>query len=1201
MNIDVLNTTIMDSHPPVDAQDSAEQTVTDLPDVDAAHVYVLMKKNTRVSRNIRACWFFRHLRRKVSFTPLTSVEGLTEELTLVSVVPKDSEVQLLDGQTYQVCVCPDTIVTFLSSQYRLSFTLDLSPSVMSVDVQNGSYVFEGIFQSLSRCLRGLVMPLVIPGSSIRYSPELYISVICHTPVVCSSTNQVLVQGVKINQDNIDNYLKHIEFELIQFEAALSSSFATLLKLFFLDEDEEEGGDNEFNLTDHIGNPEAGFTNMLRYGILALQLLPDNSSSGIIVITDGIVGLPNSYLIELLLNQMRTYTTMCSFIKVGSPSGLYRKLAHVPHIELMQAIATATFGAYLGAGPDVSEEKGEANLYHRAMLFWSFQRGLEGFDYEITHLMLHRHPITGETFGLENMRKEREKRTVLAGLHSVLSVRLREGYTIKSVSFKKDNTEIHVRLHFPWRDYGKIEYAASAAWPLTSSSPVTNIEVTVEGSYDLLHEMLCKPSTEVKSTLRMNNIKTLWTILERIASTDKMLEHLQSFSSEPTYYQTPESILSGVPLFYIQPEGPSINMQLKAGTMDRFAAFWKQVILLDTNNWSAQKWLHSHRICLVLEHDRHFPKCFQVPNASSRFTSIQCRQAMASLSLLLREWSTFVLAENHSYIKFLQHDQDKPPKFFCALRLTSKAPNMIIRMGFLGGTPATIRLEELHNLREKIRDLHFPQRGTQKTHRKGAPGSSSGGQEEKQKPYKCPLSREGSEISCCILLRKPVEKILVVYETKPRDMTVVKESLREVTGRKPQDPMRSVFRTLTHYLQHQRWVWNVQANEKSNMSMVSLSRMLATLTKLRLQEGFHFAVSGSGITNLVLEVDMKINEAEGDEDPSNITACVVQYIIFPPHVKSNDDSLSDDDQDDTATTESDGEVQIVTECWVEPQYGVCCNNTPERQHFNGLTYLDIAKAFYPYDYECVSSLTTFEHLVYLCENSAIPSPDVVASRQSSPPSTPGNPFAGKREESFRSEPTVNYISFPFDLQSILPRSQQAELLFSTFIIGDGSRVSQDVVLDPKEPNELLLSLFFEKLKGSHNNEILVSADDCYRFTQHVLHRSRDHVRYPVPFTYRTDGIPYREGTFAFEHGNLFETDHDGTDASSTSTRKNPDTRHKRAGDHITPMVGRKDADVPRTAPHGATSKHLYSKFTQVPQSTPAADKVPGNYPNSSNRS
>ena len=35
----------------------------------------------------------------------------------------------------------------------------------------------------------------------------------------------------MNQNNIDYYLRHIEFELNQFEAALSGSFASLLKLY----------------------------------------------------------------------------------------------------------------------------------------------------------------------------------------------------------------------------------------------------------------------------------------------------------------------------------------------------------------------------------------------------------------------------------------------------------------------------------------------------------------------------------------------------------------------------------------------------------------------------------------------------------------------------------------------------------------------------------------------------------------------------------------------------------------------------------------------------------------------------------------------------------------------------------------------------------------------------------------------------------
>ena len=53
-------------------------------------------------------------------------------------------------------------------------------------------------------------------------------------------------------------------------------------------------------------------------------------------------------------------------------------------------------------------------------------------------------------------------------------------------------------------------------------------------------------------------------------------------------------------------------------------------------------------------------------------------------------------------------------------------------------------------------------------------------------------------------------------------------------------------------------------------------------------------------------------------------------------------MSEDDMDELETTEADGELQIVTECWIEPQYGEAINNTPERKHWDGLTYTEIAR-------------------------------------------------------------------------------------------------------------------------------------------------------------------------------------------------------------------------------------------------------------------
>ena len=50
--------------------------------------------------------------------------------------------------------------------------------------------------------------------------------------------------------------------------------------------------------------------------------------------------------------------------------------------------------------------------------------------------------------------------------------------------------------------------------------------------------------------------------------------------------------------------------------------------------------------------RPLPKHLHVPNASGRFSTAQCRKAAGSLYSALTDWSTFVLLENHSYIRFI---------------------------------------------------------------------------------------------------------------------------------------------------------------------------------------------------------------------------------------------------------------------------------------------------------------------------------------------------------------------------------------------------------------------------------------------------------------------------------------------------------------------------------------------------------------------
>ena len=71
-----------------------------------------------------------------------------------------------------------------------------------------------------------------------------------------------------------------------------------------------------------------------------------------MITDGMVGIPEASLFESLMGQLRHQNIACSFVQVGSGAEKTAGLGQVPYGELMQFMATATFGAYFSKIPDL---------------------------------------------------------------------------------------------------------------------------------------------------------------------------------------------------------------------------------------------------------------------------------------------------------------------------------------------------------------------------------------------------------------------------------------------------------------------------------------------------------------------------------------------------------------------------------------------------------------------------------------------------------------------------------------------------------------------------------------------------------------------------------------------------------------------------------------------------------------------------------
>ena len=68
---------------------------------------------------------------------------------------------------------------------------------------------------------------------------------------------------------------------------------------------------------------------------------------------------------------------------------------------------------------------------------------------------------------ERITKKKIETTVNSSLSSLLSCRLREGYTINEVNFSQDNSRIVVKLTLPWKISSFIHYVIDSEWPLKS--------------------------------------------------------------------------------------------------------------------------------------------------------------------------------------------------------------------------------------------------------------------------------------------------------------------------------------------------------------------------------------------------------------------------------------------------------------------------------------------------------------------------------------------------------------------------------------------------------------------------------------------------------------------------------------------------------------------------------------------------------------
>uniref|UniRef100_M4ADV2 Uncharacterized protein n=2 Tax=Xiphophorus TaxID=8082 RepID=M4ADV2_XIPMA len=94
---------------------------------EADQIFLLMKEDYRISRNVRLAWFLRNLNQIIWPASTSELQNFENELDLAAVHPKGWQSDSIP--TTAPCVLmPSTRATFLARRYRFIIELDLSPS-----------------------------------------------------------------------------------------------------------------------------------------------------------------------------------------------------------------------------------------------------------------------------------------------------------------------------------------------------------------------------------------------------------------------------------------------------------------------------------------------------------------------------------------------------------------------------------------------------------------------------------------------------------------------------------------------------------------------------------------------------------------------------------------------------------------------------------------------------------------------------------------------------------------------------------------------------------------------------------------------------------------------------------------------------------------------------------------------------------------
>lgn len=176
-----------------------------------------------------------------------------------------------------VQIHPASELVVLASAYCIVFSIDVSPSCASIDVETNEVLFDTLLRTLERAWFALLDEFRLVSShgdfTIDYTPQIEVSVIAQMGL--ADTFWSVLQCARLTRSSIGGLLDIVRRRLQAVESLAAERAA------------------QPNFAADFGTAGVDLMQTIQNAALVLKRMPDEARSLIVLITDGAVSLPNT--------------------------------------------------------------------------------------------------------------------------------------------------------------------------------------------------------------------------------------------------------------------------------------------------------------------------------------------------------------------------------------------------------------------------------------------------------------------------------------------------------------------------------------------------------------------------------------------------------------------------------------------------------------------------------------------------------------------------------------------------------------------------------------------------------------------------------------------------------------------------------------------------------------------------------------------